>query len=96
MSQNRDMGHPGPGRSGYAAEWRKQLRFARGANNPPFAMEPQRMGHPVSRLAEGGVDFGVEGGGFEDFAGFAAVGGADEAVAFHHVDEVGGAAVAYA
>jgi hypothetical protein len=33
-------------------------------------------------------------GGFEDFAGLGAVGGADEAVALHHVDEVGGAAVA--
>ena len=46
------------------------------------------------RLAEGGVDFFVVVGGFEDFAGLGAVGGADEAVALHHVDEVGGATVA--
>jgi hypothetical protein len=45
-------------------------------------------------LAEGGVYFFVVGGGFEDLAGLGAVGGADEAVALHHVDEVGGAAVA--
>jgi len=44
-----------------------------------------------SELSQGGVDFFVEGG---DFAGLGAVGGADQAVVLHHVDEVGGAAVA--
>ena len=33
-------------------------------------------------------------GGFEEFAGAGAVGGADEAVALHEVDQMGGAAVA--
>jgi hypothetical protein len=47
-----------------------------------------------ARLAEGGVYFFVVVGGFQDFAGFGAVGGAYQAVALHHVDEVGGAAVA--
>jgi len=41
-----------------------------------------------------GGDFVEPAGGFEEFAGAGAVGGADEAVAFHEVDEVGGAAVA--
>src|ERR1039458_2281589 len=57
------------------------------------------MGHPAGAwgdrwlgLAEGGVDFFVVVGGFEDFAGLGAVGGADQAVVLHHVDEVGGAA----
>ena len=45
-------------------------------------------------LAEGGVYFFVVVGGFQDFAGLGAVGGADKAVALHHVDEVSGAAVA--
>src|ERR1035438_5164896 len=45
-------------------------------------------------LAQGGVDFFVVVGGFEDFAGLGAVGGADQAVVLHHVDEMGGAAVA--
>jgi hypothetical protein len=27
----------------------KEKRFARGANNPPFAVRLQRMGHPISR-----------------------------------------------
>src|ERR1039458_3269039 len=45
-------------------------------------------------LSQGGVSVFVVVGGFEDFAGFAAVGGADQAVVLHHVDEVGGAAVA--
>src|ERR1039458_2619946 len=59
------------------------------------------MGHPAGAwgdrwlgLAEGGVDFFVVVGGFEDFAGLGAVGGTDQAIALHHVDEVGGAAVA--
>ena len=30
---------------GFAA--RERRRFARSANNPPFAIELQRMGHPV-------------------------------------------------
>lgn len=46
------------------------------------------------RLAEGFVDLAVEVRGLQDFAGFAAVCGAYEAVALHHVDEGGGAAVA--
>ena len=33
-------------------------------------------------------------GGFEEFAGAGAVGGADKAVALHEVDQMGGAAVA--
>ena len=51
-------------------------------------------GRPSAGLAQRGVYFFVVVGGFEDFAGLAAVGGADQAVALHHVDEVGGAAVA--
>ena len=45
-------------------------------------------------LAEGGVYLFVEVGGFQELAGLRAVGGADQAVIVHHVDEVGGAAVA--
>ena len=54
------------------------------------------MGHPIwwYQLPQGGVDFFVVVGGFEDLAGLASVGGADQAVVLHHVDEVGGAAVA--
>ena len=45
-------------------------------------------------LVVGGRDFVEPAWGFEEFAGAGAVRGADEAVAFHEVDEVGGAAVA--
>ena len=44
-------------------------------------------------LVGGGGDFALPVGGFEEFAGTGAVGGADQAVVFHHVDEVGGSAV---
>jgi hypothetical protein len=45
-------------------------------------------------LAQGGFDFVEPVWRFEDLAGFRAFGGADDSVAFHHVDEVRGAAVA--
>jgi hypothetical protein len=45
-------------------------------------------------LAQGLFYFVNPAGALEDFAGLGTVGWAYEAVAFHHVDEVGGAAVA--
>src|SRR5579884_1241068 len=45
-------------------------------------------------LAEGFFDFAEPVGAFEDLAGFGSVGGTDDAVTLHEVDEVGGAAVA--
>jgi len=41
----------------------------------------------------GVFDFAEPVGALEDFAGFGAVGGANDAVALHQVDEVGGASV---
>ena len=46
------------------------------------------------KLLQSLVGFVQPAGGFEEFSRFGAFGGADEAVAFHHVDEGGGAAVA--
>ncbi len=51
--------------------------------------------HP-QRLPQAAFDFLEPVGAFEDFAGFAAVGRADDAVAVHHVEDAGGAAVAEA
>ena len=45
-------------------------------------------------LAQGVFDFAEPVGTLEDFAWLGAVGGADDAVALHQIDEVGGAAVA--
>ncbi len=70
-------------------------RFKERRNYPEqYADFDEDDGRFLHGLAERGVDFFVVVGGFEDFAGFGAVGGADEAVALHHVDEVGGATVA--
>ncbi len=56
------------------------------------------VGHPFWRdtklFVGGGGDFAMPVRGFEEFAWAGSVGGANQAVVFHHVDEVGGAAVA--
>jgi len=59
-----------------------------------IAQESTRSQWRSRRLTQGGVDFAVVVRRFEEFAGLGAVGGADEAVALHHVDKVGGAAIA--
>src|SRR5579883_1377102 len=47
----------------------------------------------ASKLSHGLFHFGDPVGAFEDFAGFGAVGGSDNAVVLHEIDEVGRAAV---
>jgi hypothetical protein len=64
--------------------------FMRGLKPPPPS---KSRACAICLLVGGGGDFALPVGGFEEFAGAGAVGGTDQAVVFHHVDEVGGAAV---